>query len=217
MRVAVAEDQMLTRAGIVSVLSSSGVEVVGEAADAAGVMRLVALKRPDAVVIDIRLPPSYTDEGLRAADRIRTEFPATSVLILSQYVEAEFVSPLITNGVGHVGYLLKDRVLEESTVVDALRRLVAGECVVDPAIVADLMQPSSTRLSNLSARETEVLGLIAEGLSNAGVARRLVISERTVEVHAQRVFAKLGLSEEQQVNRRVASVLTYLGVRAPSS
>lgn len=213
MRVVVAEDQLLTRAGVVAVLRLGGVEVVGEAADADELVRLVALERPDAALTDIRLPPTYSDEGLRAADRIRVEYPATAVLILSQYVEAEYVAPLIVGGAGGIGYLLKDRVLEESTVIDALRRVVRGECVLDPAVVAELLAPRRAGLEMLSERETEVLALVAEGLSNAGIAGRLVISERTVEVHVQRIFSKLGLTGDSHQNRRVAAVLTFLGVQ----
>jgi len=167
----------------------------------------------DAVVTDVRLPPTHTDEGLRAADRIRSQFPGTAVLILSQYAEPEYVAPLVTGGVGRIGYLLKDRVLEESTVVDALRRVVAGECVLDPAIVAELISPDRPGIAELTERERSVLALLAEGLSNSGIAGRLYISERTVEVHVQRIFAKLGISDEQHVNRRVGAVLVYLGVR----
>jgi DNA-binding NarL/FixJ family response regulator len=214
MRVVVAEDQMLTRTGIVTVLTAAGVEIVGQVGDAEELVKAVALEHPDVAVVDIRLPPTYADEGLRAADRIRSEYPVTAVLILSQYLEAEYVAPLIASGEGHIGYLLKDRVLEENTVVDALHRVVAGESVIDPAVVAALLAPASPAVAGLSQRETEVLGLVAEGLSNAGIAERLVISERTVEVHSQRIFAKLGISDEQQVNRRVASVLAYLGIRA---
>ncbi len=212
MRVVVAEDQLLTRAGVVAVLRLGGVEVVGEAADAQELVRLVALERPDAAVTDIRLPPSYSDEGLRAADRIRVEYPGTAVLILSQFVEAEYVAPLVAEGVGGVGYLLKDRILEETTVVDALRRVIRAECVLDPALVAELLAPRRAALAVLSQREAEVLSLLAEGLSNAGIAERLVISERTAEVHVQRIFSKLALREDASVNRRVTAVLAHLGL-----
>jgi DNA-binding NarL/FixJ family response regulator len=138
------------------------------------------------------------------------------VLIVSSYVEADYVAPLITAGPGGVGYLLKDRILEPATVVDALRRVVAQECVVDPALVAELLRPPTRAgvLDQLSPREVEVLGLVAEGFTNAGIAIRLTLSERTVEVHVQRIFSKLGLSDDQQVNRRVLSTLTFFGLRS---
>ena len=216
MRAVIAEDQLLTREGVARVLADAGVEVVAQVGDAQALVRSVALDHPDVAVVDIRLPPTHTDEGLRAADRIRSQFPATAVMILSQYVEAEYVAPLITSGAVRIGYLLKDRVLEPATLVDGLRRVVAGECVIDPALVAELIAPRSASgaLSGLSERETEVLALIAEGLTNAGIAARLGLSERTIEVHAQRIFTKLGLSHGEHVNRRVVSALVFLGLRA---
>lgn len=209
----VVEDHLLTREGLRRVLDDAGVEVVLATGDLDGVMMAVAVDRPDAVVLDIRLPPTHTDEGLRAADAIRREHPHVAVLILSQYVEIEYVAPLVTSGAARIGYLLKERILDPSTVVDALRRVVAGECVIDPAVVAELLAPRTDgALSLLSARESDVLALIAEGMTNAGIASRLSLSERTIEVHSQHVFAKLGLPEDQQVNRRVLSALRYLGV-----
>jgi DNA-binding NarL/FixJ family response regulator len=211
----IAEDQLLTREGVARVLAAGGVEVVAQVGDAEALVRAVALDSPDVALVDIRLPPTHTDEGLRAADRIRAQFPATAVMILSQYVEAEYVAPLITSGAVRVGYLLKDRVLEPSTLVDGLHRVVAGECVIDPAIVAELIGPRAAAgaLAALSEREREVLSLIAEGLTNAGIAQRLGLSERTVEVHAQRIFTKLALPHDQHVNRRVVSALVFLGLR----
>jgi DNA-binding NarL/FixJ family response regulator len=211
-RVVVVEDQLLTRAGIVHTLERAGVEVVADVGDLDRLMAVVALDRPDVALLDIRLPPSFTDEGLRAAAAIRSAYPATGVLVLSQHVEVDFVLPLLEGGAGGVGYLLKDRVLEASTLVDALERIAAGQSVVDPSIVAELL-PSVAEpgAGGLTGRERDVLGLIAEGLTNAGIARRLDISMRTVEVHAQHVFAKLGLPDDQYVNRRVLSALVWLG------
>ncbi len=215
MRVVVAEDQLLTREGLVKVITAGGGDVVGQAADYDSVRHLLADHRPDVVVLDVRLPPTYTDEGLRIADEVRACYSATAVLILSQYVEVEYIAPLIASGTGSIGYLLKDRVMDPATIIDAMRRVVAGECVIDPEIVADLLRPKQDALAAhcLSIRERDVLALIAEGLSNAGIAQRLYLSERTVEVHVRSIFGKLGLVDSGEVNRRVGAVLAYLGVR----
>ena len=212
----VAEDHLLTRAGLVRVLTDAGVTVVAEVSNGDAAVRAVALDRPDAALLDIRLPPTHSDEGLRAADRILAEYPGTAVLIVSSYVEADYVAPLMASGLGGVGYLLKDRLLEVATVTEALRRVVAGECVLDPSMVAELLAPRSRSgaLDPLTSREVQVLGLVAEGFTNAGIAARLTLSERTVEVHVQRIFTKLDLPHDQHVNRRVLSALTFLGVRA---
>jgi DNA-binding NarL/FixJ family response regulator len=212
MRVIVAEDQLLTREGVVHVLASAGVDVVGESADVATLMSLVATQAPDAAVVDIRMPPTHTDEGLVAAARIRREFPATAVLIVSQHVEPAFVMRLLEEGGTGVGYLLKDRILDRASLLDSLHRVVAGECVVDPSIVARLLRRErrTDPLADLTEREREVLAEVAEGLTNAEIGRRLFITERTVEVHTKQIFAKLGLESDQATNRRVMAVLTYL-------
>jgi DNA-binding NarL/FixJ family response regulator len=212
-RVAVVEDQALTRAGIVRTLTDAGLDVVAEVADVDALMRAVRLHAPDVVIADIRLPPTHTNEGLRAADQIRAQHPATGVLILSQHLEVDYITPLLERGADRIGYLLKDRILEVSTLVDAVRRIDAGECVIDPGIVTELMRARNrpAHLADLTARELEVLGLLAEGLSNAGIGQRLFISERTVEVYTRQAFVKLGLEEHPGANRRVRAALAYLG------
>jgi serine/threonine-protein kinase len=212
MRVVVADDVLLTRQGIVHLLQQAGIEVVGEAEDAAGLLRLVRLDRPDVAVVDIRMPPTHTDEGLVAARAIRQELPDIGILVLSQYVEPSYAMRLIEDHPGRVGYLLKERVFDIATVVDALRRILDGETVVDPTIVARLVarRRPGDPLSRLTEREREVLGLIAEGMSNRAVAARLLITERTVEAHVTQIFQKLRLDGSPEQHRRVLAVLTYL-------
>ena len=212
MRVVVADDVMLTREGIVRLLQDAGVDVVGEAEDADELIRQVQMKRPDAAVIDIRMPPTQTNEGLSAAVHIRDVQPAVAVLLLSQYVDLAFALQLIEQHPERVGYLLKQRVFDVAILVDALRRITDGETVIDPTIVARLLgrnRPTGP-LDELTAREREVLGLLAEGLSNQGIASRLFVTERTVEAHVKRVFAKLRLAASPESHRRVLAVLTYL-------
>ena len=201
---------------LITIIHSAGFDVIGEASDYANARRLIAHERPDVAVLDVRLPPTYRDEGLRLADEVRSLYPSVAVLILSQYVEADYVAPLIARGVGRVGYLLKDRVMDPAAVLDAIRRVAAGECVIDPAVVAELLRPKHDSLATLglSLREREVFALVAEGLSNAGIARRLCLSERTVEVHVRNIMDKLDLAEDQDVNRRVVAVLRYVGVHS---
>jgi DNA-binding NarL/FixJ family response regulator len=213
MRVVVADDVLLTRQGIVRLLQEAGIEVVGEAEDAKGLLRSVRLDRPDVAIADIRMPPSHTDEGLVAAQSIRQEHPDVGVLVLSQYVEPSYALRLLEEHPGRVGYLLKDRVFDIATVVDALRRIVDGETVVDPTIVARLVsrrRRPEDPLSRLTVREHEVLGLLAEGMSNRAVASRLFITERTVEAHVTQIFNKLGLADSADHHRRVLAVLAYL-------
>ncbi len=212
MRVVVADDVLLTRQGIVHLLREAGVEVVAEAEDAAGLLREVRLARPDVALVDIRMPPTHTDEGLVAAQTIRAEHPQVGVLVLSQYVEPSYAMRLIQEHPERVGYLLKDRVFDIATVVDALRRIVDGETVIDPTIVSRLVgrRRREDPLAMLSERERQVLGLIAEGMSNRAIAARLVVTERTVEAHVTQIFQKLHLPESPDQHRRVLAVLTFL-------
>ena len=203
---------MLTREGIIRVLADAGVEVVGEAADVDGLMRAVATRKPDCVVVDIRMPPTNTDEGIVAAQRIRELHPGVGVLVLSQYVEPGYALRLLEEQAGATGYLLKDRVGDPAVLVDALRRLREGDTVVDPAIVSRLLarRREPDPVEELSGRERDVLALLAEGLSNAAIAHRLFISERTVEAHVKQIFAKLEIDQSAETNRRVLAVLAFL-------
>ena len=212
MRVVVADDVLLTREGIARLLQDAGIDVVGQAEDAEGLLRNVRLDRPDVAIVDIRMPPTHTDEGLVAAQSIRTEHPEVGVLVLSQYVEPSYAMRLVEEHPERVGYLLKERVFDIATVVDALRRIVDGETVIDPTIVARLMgrRRREDPVSQLTEREREVLGLIAEGMSNRAIASRLFITERTVEAHVTQIFQKLGLAESPDQHRRVLAVISFL-------
>lgn len=211
MRVVVADDVLLTRAGIVGLLGDAGVEVVGEAGDGSELLKLVAIERPDAAIVDIRMPPTHTDEGLVAAQQIRREHPAVSVLVLSQYVEPVYAWRLLEEYPEHTGYLLKDRVFDIAVVVDALRRVARGETVIDPTIVARLMGGQRRRgaVATLTERERDVLALVAQGYSNRAIADRIHLSERTVEAHVTSIFQKLQLPEGPDHHRRVMAVVAY--------
>jgi DNA-binding NarL/FixJ family response regulator len=212
MRVVVVDDVLVTRVGVASLVSECGHEVVAQAADPVGALDAVAAFQPDLVVLDIRMPPTHTDEGLVAAREIRSRFPGTAVLVLSQYVETTYALALISETPDHTGYLLKDRVADRSTLADALDRVAAGESYLDPSIVTTLMRRRRNHdpLRDLTQRETEVLAEIAEGRSNAGIAKKLSISERTVETHSTTIFTKLGLIAEPDLNMRVRAVLAWL-------
>jgi DNA-binding NarL/FixJ family response regulator len=212
MRVIVADDDLLTRQGIVHLLEAAGVEVAAEADEADSLLRQVRLERPDAVIVDIRMPPTHTDEGLVAAQAIRSDHPAIGVLVLSQYIEPSYAMRLLEDHPERVGYLLKERVFDGVVLVDALRRLADGETVVDPTIVSRLVgrRRRVDPLAALTEREREVLGLVAEGLSNRAIAARLFVTERTVEAHVTQIFQELGLDANPESHRRVLAVLAYL-------
>lgn len=193
-------------------LADAGVEVVGQVADAQGLLGLIAREQPDAVVVDIRMPPTHTDEGLTAAGHVRETYPGVGIVVLSAYLEPAWALRLIEENREGVGYLLKDRVVDAAILVDALRRVCDGETVVDPTIVSRLMGRKRRQdpLADLTAREREVLGLVGEGLSNRAIAERLVVGERTVETHMTAIFGQLGLEETPDQHRRVLAVLTLL-------
>jgi DNA-binding NarL/FixJ family response regulator len=212
LRLAIAEDSLLVREGLVRILREAGFEIVGTAATAGALLALVEQMRPDAVLVDIRLPPTYSDEGLRAAAEIRKREPSVALLVLSQYVEAEYALRLLEGTEQSVGYLLKDRVLDLAQLTEAIRRVVAGGVVVDPTLVSQLLdrRRRADPLDELTAREREVLGLMAEGLTDRGIGQRLYVTPKTVETHTRHIFQKLALPESALENKRVHAVLTYL-------
>ncbi len=211
MRVVVADDVLIVRSGLSRLLRDTDVEVVGQAGDATELMALVALERPDAAIVDIRMPPTHTDEGLIAARMIRRQHPGTAVLLLSEYLQPRYAQRLLADQPQCLGYLLKERVSDITVLLDALDRVTNGQCVVDPTIAERLiaMQRRSP-LAALSRREREVLVLMAEGRSNAAIAGRLGLAERTVESVCGVIFRKLGLDQDPDVNRRVLAVLVLL-------
>jgi DNA-binding NarL/FixJ family response regulator len=211
-RVVVADDAMLIREGLSRLLGDAGFEVVGKAADADQLLRSVELARPDVAIVDIKMPPTHTDEGLVAADTIRSMHPGVGVLVLSQYLESRYAMRLLEQHPGRVGYLLKDRVSDIAVLADSLHRIAEGECVVDPTIVARLLDQGRRQgpLSELTDREREVLSLMAEGHSNQGICHKLFLSPKTVEAHIRHIFLKLGIGEMADYHRRVLAVLTYL-------
>ena len=215
MRVVVAEDVMLTREGITRLLTDSGIDVVGEVGDAAALLHAVRTTRPDAAIVDIRMPPTHTDEGLVAAQAIQSRHPGVGVLVLSMHLDSAYAVRLLEDAPERAGYLLKDRVSDIALLLDALRRLTAGECVVDPAIVSRLMARRRARgpLDELTEREHEVLRLIAEGHSNRAICDALFLSPKTVEGHIRQIFMKLDLRDSPDQHRRVLAVLAFL--RAP--
>jgi len=211
-RVVIADDAVLLREGVARVLDDGGFEVVAKVGSAAELLDAVEAGAPDVAVVDIRMPPTHVDEGLVAAEAIRRRWPDVGVLVLSQYVESEYALRLLDGGETRCGYLLKDRVLDAGQLTDAVRRVGEGGVVVDPELVARLVGRSRVRspLDDLTAREREVLALMAEGLTDRGIASRLFVTPKTVETHVRHVFAKLGLPATAADNKRVHAVLAYL-------
>jgi DNA-binding NarL/FixJ family response regulator len=214
-RVVIADDSLLVREGIVRVLEDGGFEVVGQAGDVDGLLALVASARPDVAIVDIRMPPTYTDEGLRALAAIREQRgQAIGILVLSHHTEAAFALRLLAEGADGTGYLLKDRVVDLEDFADAVRRVARGGTVVDPAVVAQLVDAQRAKpdpLSELTERVREVLALMAEGRSNQAIADRLFVTPKTVEAHTASIFSKLELLPAPDDHRRVLAVLAFLG------
>jgi DNA-binding NarL/FixJ family response regulator len=212
MRVVIADDSVLLRAGLARLLEDAGLEVVAQAAEAEDLLRKVRAHKPDVAITDIRMPPTQTDEGLRAAQQIREELPDIGLMVLSQHLDEGYALELLQNSAEGVGYLLKDRVADVDAFVDALRRIAARGSVLDPEVVAQLLgrRRADDPLDRLTPREREVLSLMAEGRSNGAVARELVVTERAIEKHVTSIFSKLGLSAADDGHRRVLAVLRYL-------
>jgi DNA-binding NarL/FixJ family response regulator len=212
LRIVLADDAVLLREALAGSLSAAGFEVVGQASDVGGLLELVRTASPDVLVVDVRMPPTHSTEGLEAAQRIRHEHPRMAILLLSQYIETRYAVELLRDDPSGIGYLLKDRVTRIDDLAEAVRRVAAGGSVIDSEVVARLLgRPrAQTALDELTPREREILGLMAEGLSNQGIAERLVLDGKTVEGHVTRIFSKLGLEPAHADHRRVLAVLSYL-------
>ncbi|HEY1356107.1 MAG TPA: response regulator transcription factor [Solirubrobacterales bacterium] len=212
MRVVVADDSTLLREGVVRLLDEAGLEVVGTAADGEDLLRKVRAHRPDVAVVDVRMPPTHTDEGLRAAREIRDELPDVGVLVLSQYVEVAYARELLAESAEGLGYLLKDRVGDVDSLADAVRRVGSGGSALDPEVVSSMLGRARRNdpLEELTPREREVLALMAEGRSNAAIAAELVVTERAIEKHVTNIFSKLDLTASGEDHRRVLAVLRFL-------
>ena len=214
MRIVIADDAVLLREGLIRLLTEHGHDVVAAVGDGPALVEAAAAHRPDICVVDVRMPPSHTDEGLRAAVSVRAAWPGAPVLVLSQYVEVSYAQDLLADRAGAVGYLLKDRVADIADFLEALDRVAGGGTVLDPEVVAQLLvqRRAQDPLATLTAREREVLALMAEGRSNTAIARLLVVSEGAVEKHVRNIFTKLNLPPDDEQHRRVLAVLTYLRV-----
>jgi DNA-binding NarL/FixJ family response regulator len=213
MRIVIAEDAAVIRAGLAEILTDRGHEIVAAVGDAEALKDAVAADQPDVAIVDVRMPPSHTDEGLRAAIAIRRDHPGVGILVFSQYIETRYAADLLATGSGGVGYLLKDRVANVAEFTDAITRIAAGGTALDPEVVSGLLNASrhASTLGTLTAREHDVLALMAEGRSNSAIADRIFVSERAVEKHISNIFTKLGLPPSDSDHRRVLAVLAYLG------
>ena len=213
MRVVIGDDAVLLREGIAQLLERHGFEVVAQAGDGEDVVRKARAHKPDLVLVDIRMPPTHTDEGIRAALEIKADMPSVGVVVLSQYVQEAYAMQLLSGGADGLGYLLKDRVTDVESFTDALRRVAGGGSAVDPEVIAHLLQrrPSDDPMAELTPREREVLTLMAEGLTNRGIAEKLVVTDGAVERHVTGIFSKLLLDAGPNEHRRVLAVLTFLG------
>ena len=217
MRVVLAEDSVLLREGLTRLLAEAGHSVVAAESEAEGFLRAVAAHRPDAVIVDVRMPPTFTDEGIRAALVVRRQWPEVAIMVLSQYVEERYAADLLSTSTTGVGYLLKDRVADVGVFLESLRRVAAGGTALDPEVVAQLLvRRQNTPLDRLTGREREVLGLMAEGRSNAGIAEKLVVSESAVAKHINSIFTKLDLPASEGDHRRVLAVLRFLERASPT-
>ncbi|MGH3200874.1 MAG: LuxR C-terminal-related transcriptional regulator [Streptosporangiaceae bacterium] len=213
MRIVIAEDSAVIRAGLAEILNDRGHEIVAAVGDAQALKDAVAACQPDVAIVDVRMPPSHTDEGLRAAIAIRRDHPGVGILVFSQYIETRYAADLLAGRSGGVGYLLKDRVADVAEFTDAITRIAAGGTALDPEVVSGLLNASrhASTLGTLTAREQDVLALMAEGRSNGAIADRIFVSERAVEKHISNIFTKLNLPPSDSDHRRVLAVLAYLG------
>ncbi|HEY9566095.1 MAG TPA: response regulator transcription factor [Nocardioides sp.] len=210
MRIVIADDSLLLREGLQLLLTEAGHDVVASVGDGPSLVAAALEHRPDISIVDVRMPPSHTDEGLRAAVEVRRSWPAAPVMVLSQYVEASYADELLAGGQGAIGYLLKDRVSDIDDFLGALARVADGGTAMDPMVISTLMRRSRDPLESLTPREREVLGLMAQGLSNGSIAEHLTVTLGGVEKHTQRIFAKLGLLPDDSAHRRVLAVLQFL-------
>lgn len=212
MKIVLADDSLLIREGLARLLAEAGVDVLATAADVPQLLGELSRVAPDAVIVDIRMPPTFTTEGIDAAHTIRDAYPAMGIVVLSQFLESGYASQLLGDAPEHLGYLLKDRITDVAVVLDALNRVIDGECVLDPTIVTTLIRRPRDPgpLAALTGREQEVLALMAEGRSNAAIAQRLFLGAKTLETHVSRIFRKLDLTESSDDHRRVLAVLTFL-------